>query len=191
MLVAPFTPWGAGGSRKRRMTGTYHFYTDDYRFEALWKDPTPVIKSGCVAVVEPNFSCYTEMPPAVALWHVYRKRWLARYWQMFGIRVFVDLNVATPHVGTNLYGVPDGWRSWATRGYTARLGQLDEEFDTAQMVAETRDILFLVYGGGKAVRQKCIENQWLWIMEDRDRAKGRKFPAIQRHLLLPVGASHG
>lgn len=170
-LIAPFVPWGAHGSRKTRMTGTYHFYTTDDRFQALWDDPSGVINSRCQAVVEPNFSQYTEMPLAVGLWGVYRKRWLARFWQGFGVRVFADLNVAVPHREINLLGIPKGWRAWATRGYTARIDQTDEEYEIACEHAGTRDILFVVYGGGKQVKEHCLSRGWLWFMEDRDRAK--------------------
>lgn len=151
-VVAPVQPWGMGaGARSRKNPGTWHFYTDDYRFDALWRDPSPVVNSGAVAAVEPNFSAYLEMPRAVALWSIYRKRWLSRFWQGHGIRVFVDLNVAEPHYSDNLLGVPKGWRSWATRGYVERLHLTEREFDLACEHAGTSDILFFVYGGGRAV----------------------------------------
>lgn len=41
-VVAPVQPWGMGaGARTRKNAGTWHFYTDDYRFDALWRDPSP------------------------------------------------------------------------------------------------------------------------------------------------------
>ena len=78
-VTAPVLAWGAKVSRKQQNAGLWHFYTEDYRFEALWIDPTPVVNSGCQSVVEPNYSAYTEMPRIVALWSIYRKRWLARW----------------------------------------------------------------------------------------------------------------
>ncbi|MDE6499975.1 MAG: DUF4417 domain-containing protein, partial [Rikenella sp.] len=45
-LQLPLAPWGAD-SRQKRGVSTYHFYVDDYRFEAIWKDPTMVVNSGC------------------------------------------------------------------------------------------------------------------------------------------------
>lgn len=168
-IVAPVIPWGAGAAaRKRHNPGTWHFYTDDYRFDALWTDPSPVVNTGCMAVVEPNFSVYTDMPPAVALWHIYRKRWLARWWQSFGIRIFVDLNVAERHADLNLLGVPRGWKAYATRGYTDRLHATIREWERAVAHADTDNILFMVYGGGKAIKQLCQQRGWLWIMEQRD-----------------------
>lgn len=114
MLNIPITKWGTIG-RHGKMAGTYHFYTDDYKFTALWGNPWPVISSSCVSVVEPNFSTHEQMPKAVALWDIYRKRWLARFWQSYGVRIFVDLNVEPHLMELNMLGVPHGWMAYATR----------------------------------------------------------------------------
>ncbi len=171
-LDLPVQPWGMGaGARTRTNKGTWHFYTEDYRFSALWDDPSPVLNSGCVNVVEPNFSCYTDMPPAVALYRIYQKRWLARYWQSRGVRVFADLNVAEPHYALNMLGIPKGWRAWATRGYTERMDSTEREYAMACERAGSDDILFMVYGGGKQVRELCQTRGWLHVIEQRDAAK--------------------
>lgn len=168
----PFLAWGAKGSRlTKQHGGTYHFYTEDYRFEALWADPAPVVESGVITVVEPNFSVYENMPRAVTLWQIYRKRWIARFWQAHGLRVLVDLNVAESHADLNLLGVPDGWKAFCTRGYTERLDATDREFEIAQCKAGDVTPFFVVYGGGRAVKTHCQERGWLWIMEQRDVAK--------------------
>jgi hypothetical protein len=169
-------PWGIWGATSRKATkvSTWFFYTEDYRYEALWDDPSGVLKSGCAVAAEPNFSCYSNMPPAVALWQIYRKRWIARWWQSRGVNILVDLNVATNHYSLNLLGVPVGWSAFATRGYTARLDDTHTEFEQAQRIAGP-DVtpLFVVYGGGKAVKEECQRNGWLWLQEDMDTAKGR------------------
>ncbi len=167
----PIETWGAKGRKVK--AGTYHFYTEDYRFNAIWENPQQLLIAGCVNVVEPNFSVYDQVPRAVAIWATYRKRWLARYWQSQGVRVIVDLNVARPYDDINLMGVPKGWKAYATRGYSERLQSLDEEFAIAKKHAETDGVLFVVYGGGKAVREWCKSNGALWVVEDMDRAKGR------------------
>ncbi len=172
-LVAPFQAWGAGGSRKRRMAGTYHFYTEDYRYEALWADPSPVVNSGCAAAVEPNYSINAQMPAAVALWRIYQKRWMARWWQSRGLPVIVDMGVAETHAGLSLLGVPSGWRAYATRGYTETLDGAVTKHARACERAGTDSILFVVYGGGKDVRTCSLERGWLWIAEQRDAAKGK------------------
>lgn len=167
----PIETWGAKG--RGRKVGTYHFYTEDYRFEAIWRRPDQLLQAGCVNVVEPNFSVYDQAPVAVAVWQTYRKRWLARYWQSMGLRVFVDLNVARLHDAINLMGVPRGWRAYATRGYTERLQALDDELAIARKHAGTNDVLFLVYGGGGKVQEWTKANGAVWIVEDMDRAKGK------------------
>lgn len=169
----PAAIWGQV-SRKTRMNGTWLFYTEDGRYEALWADPSPVLNTGAVAAVEPNYSCYSNMPGAVALWQVYRKRWIARWWQSYGLRVWVDLNVATNHAEINRLGIPHGWRAFATRGYTDRLDATRAEYELACEIAGDASPLFLVYGGGKAVKAECMANGWLWMAEDMDRAKSSK-----------------
>jgi len=171
-LDLPFECWGSFG-RKSQMKGTWHFYTEDYRFEALWHDPSPILNSGAINVVEPNFSCYEQMPPAVALWQIYRKRWMARWWQSFGLQVFVDLNVAEPHYQLNLLGIPGGWKAWATRGYNDRLDGTEKEYQMAIERAGTESILFVVYGGGKRVKEMCQSNGWLWL-DEQENSKGKR-----------------
>ena len=167
-LAAPFGLWGAL-KRKSRMCGTWFFYTEDYRFEALWEDPSGVVNTKCVAVVEPNFSCYAEMPMAVGLWQIYRKRWLARYWQSFGIQIFADLNVNPKFYELNMLGIPQGWKAWATRGYVERWDDTVREYEMACERAGTDSILFVVYGGQQSTMPiKCQERGWLWVMEEMD-----------------------
>lgn len=170
-------PWAIWGtvSRKTRMNGTWLFYTEDYRYEALWADPSPLLNSNCVNAVEPNFSCYENMPPAVAIWQIYRKRWIARWWQSYGVRILVDLNVAVNHAELNRLGIPAGWNAFATRGYTERIEATHQEYEIARQIAgEGATPLFVVYGGGKTVKAECQRMGWLWLQEDMDTAKGRE-----------------
>jgi hypothetical protein len=160
----PVVAWGSV-VRTARMPGTWHFYTGDERYTALWSDPSPVANSACVNAVEPNFSIYDQMPRAVALYRIYQKRWIARFWQSLGIRIFADLNVAEPHADLNLLGIPDGWRAWATRGYEERMDATEREHGLACARAGTDDLLFLVYGGGKAVADLCGRHGWVHIQE--------------------------
>lgn len=169
---APVLIWGAM-ARTSKNRGTYAFYTEDARFEALWDDPTPIVNSGCINAVEPNFSTAQQMPRALALYQIYRKRVLARWWQSKGVRIFVDMNVAPSCYDLNMLGVPVGWRAYATRGYTQNMDETVQEYELACQRAETEDILFLVYGGGKEIKQLCGTRGWVWIPEDMDRAKGR------------------
>jgi hypothetical protein len=175
----PFTRWGRG-CRRSRMRGTFHFYTDDYRFSRLWGRPQDLVNSACVAAVEPNWSVHAQTPPVVALWQTYRKRWLARLWQESGVRILVDLHVAPEHAEINLLGVPRGWRSFATRGSAARLDLLDREHELALSVAGALSVLLVVYGGGKAVAQRCRERGWLHFGEEADEVRATSLRPVLR-----------
>jgi len=159
---APFLIWGA--QARRMKAATIAFYTDDYRFERLWREPGGIFSAQPVAVVEPNFSCYAEMPRAVCLWNIYRKRWLARWWQERGLLVWVDLNVNPRHYRDALLGVPRGWKAYASRGNSSMLDALDKEHAMAAEHAGGEP-LFLVYGGGSAVERRCVERGWLYVGE--------------------------
>lgn len=181
-LPHPVQTWGSIG-HSRPMFGTWHFYIHDNKFEPLWKRPERVLLSRPGAAVEPNFSTTPQTPSAVMLWHVYRKRWLARYWQSQGLRIFVDLNVSPefnePHESTpghapNLLGVPSGWRAFATRAHANVPENLLVEWEVAKRHAGTESVLFLVVGGGREVKKLAQEHAWLWVPEQMDQKRGGK-----------------
>ncbi len=175
-LDLPVVGWGSkrGGRKLNLAGGTWHFYVDDYRFDVLWADPTPVVNGHCRNVIEPNFTVTAQLPAAYALWQVYRKRWLARFWQEYGVRVIVDLNFPGNMQHLNLLGVPAGWAAFATHGYVDRLADLEAEWATGRGVAGRDDFLFVVYGGGKAVKAMCQERGWVHIIEDRDEVRAAR-----------------
>jgi hypothetical protein len=158
------------------MPGTWHFYTEDYKFRALLDDPAPVPNSGAVNAVEVNYSTYTAMPPALALYGIYRKRWLARWWQSRGVRILVDLNVEPQFEQLNLLGVPRGWKAYATRAYDQLLPDADHQWEIAAAHAGTEDILFMILGGGKAMQEHAGARGWVWIPQENHVVEG-KVPA--------------
>ncbi len=169
----PISIWGA--KARGTKAGTVAFYTEDYRFGALWEKPHKLLQTECVNAVEPNFSVYKDYPRAITLYRTYQKRWLARYWQSQGVRIFVDLNVNPAAYADNLIGVPSGWQSYATRGYSKRLDYTERELQIAEQHSGGA-VLFVVYGGGKGVKEWCRQQAGrgvVWISEDMDRAKGR------------------
>jgi hypothetical protein len=166
----PLRRWGRE-TRKSRFFGTFHFYTQDYRFERLWTRPGDFLASGAHGFVEPNFSIHAQTPRFRALWNIGRKRWLARLWQDHGYKAIVDLNVDARFRDIALIGVPRGWQMYATRGSVDRLGDLQEEYDMATEHAGRRPDLFLVYGGGKAVQERCAELGVLWMAEESDEVR--------------------
>ena len=143
--------------------GTLHFYTDDYRFNVVWEHPEKIVEHNPCNIVEPNFSLFQDMPIAMGLREVYRKRSIARRMQEQGIGVFVDLNVASKFYKVNMLGVPKGWSSFCTRGYSDRLHYLEFEYNLAAQWAEDNPLLFVVYGGGDKVKAFCKEKGVIYI----------------------------
>lgn len=161
-IVSPFFVWGHN-SRRRNNPGTFCFYTDDYKFSALWKNPNSLPFTGCRVVVEPNYSTRDEMPEAVIIYKTYQKRWLSRFWQEGGIKVVVDLNVSRKSQEINLLGVPKGWGSYAIRSHRTDNDMIQESYDRALHHSGNNITLFLVYGGGKKIREMCNKMGWLNI----------------------------
>jgi hypothetical protein len=153
-VILPARAWGSLG-RKREAKGGYHFYVDDYRFGHLWTHPEQLVGTRPLWVTEVNFSVFEHTPGAVAVWATYRKRWLSRYWQEAGIPIFVDLNVPENHQEVNLLGVPRGWNAFSTRGYEARVDDLQREIRTARRIAQTQDVILIVFGGGRKIAEVC------------------------------------
>ena len=95
-------PFVCFGEQKRTFkmngTGTLHFYTDDYRFNAVYEHPEKILQHNPNNIVKPNFSLFNEAPIAFGLQAIYKKRTIAQQMQEQDIKVFVDLNVANqPH----------------------------------------------------------------------------------------------
>jgi len=161
-LPIPFVPYG-WQSRDSKNPGTYHFYVDDYRFEAIWDNPNKVIDSSCLAIVEPNLSLFNETPISYGLHLIYKKRWIARYWQQYGINVIIDLNVSPKFAEYNTLGIPDGFNAFCTRGYENRLESLENEYAIAKRVSGKENPFFIVYGGGKNVKAFCNKHNCIFI----------------------------
>ena len=155
--------WGRNARHNTRMPGMWHFYTDDYRFTGIWRDPDVVVKTGAMAAIEPNFSTSDIHPKAEVLYNIWRKRWLAKYWQFNGIETVVDLNVDTEFWDLNLLGVPKGWKSYATRWY-ARFDDIEWQYEQAKKHAESDDITFFVFQTKtKDVEEVCKQKGWILI----------------------------
>jgi len=156
-LLMPFQAWGVN-TRQKKVIGTYHFYVDDYRFDAIWKDPAKIIASGCQSVVEPNFSLFDTTPVAYGLYLIYKKRWLSRWLQEQGVTIWVDLNVSKKFYDYNLLGIPAGYNAFCTRGYADRVADLSAEIAIARRISGKDKPNMIVYGGGHEVQRICEEN---------------------------------
>lgn len=161
-LLCPFSAWGAD-TRQKKGIATYHFYVEDYRFEAIWKNPIQVINSGVSAIVEPNLSLFDTTPIAYGLQQIYKKRWISRYYQECGIKVYADLNVARKFREYNCMGIPQGYNAFATRGYADREEYLKEEIELAREISGLQSPNMIVYGGGEKIKELCKQNNVLYV----------------------------
>ena len=164
---APFIKWGTL-RRADKHEGTIHFYTDDYKFSALLKNPYKVVDTLCTTAVEPNFSTYGQMPLYEVLYYVGQKRYMARLWQENHIRILVDLNVMPDFAAVNLLGVPEGWGSYCIRGLAGQTEYLESNYRIAKHHAGQTPHLFVVYGGGNGIQKYCQDHHWLWLPEHQD-----------------------
>ena len=161
-LIVPFSAWGAD-TRQKKGISTYHFYVDDYRFEAIWKNPIQVLESGVQALVEPNLSLFDTTPIAYGMHQIYKKRWISRYFQECGIKVYADLNVAKKFQKLNMLGIPKGYNAFATRGYADREEYLKKEIQIAREISGKDTPNMIVYGGGEKIKKLCTEYSVLYI----------------------------
>lgn len=160
-------PFLCYGEQKRsydmKGNGTLHFYTDDYRFNSVFENPLNVLKHHPRQIVEPNYSLYADTPIAYGLQQIYKKRWVARALQERGVRVFVDLNVNSKFYKLNFIGVPLGWSSFCTRGYSDRLHYLEFEYEMANAYSGGNKLTFVIYGGGEKCRRFAQERGCVYI----------------------------
>ncbi len=161
-LELPLAPYGAD-SRLRKGIATYHFYVDDYRFEAIWKDPSKILQSGCRSLVEPNCSLFDTTPIAYGLMQLYKKRWIARYFQSCGITVYADLNVSSRFYDYNRMGIPDGYNAFFTRGYSDRLSGLLAEIEIAKQISGRDCPNMVIYGGGDKAHEIAAQHNLVYV----------------------------
>ena len=160
-------PFVCFGEQKRTFqmngAGTLHFYTDDYRYARLYDHPEQILHHNPQNIVEPNYSLFNETPVAFGMQQVYKKRFVARAMQEKGIRCFVDLNVASKFYAMNMVGVPRGWSSFCTRGYSDRIEYLEVELQIAREWTEGNELLFVVYGGGEKIKAVCRQEGLVYV----------------------------
>ena len=169
-LELPLNPWGAEARYKKGIT-TYHFYVDDYRFEQLFKDPIKLLESGCSAIVEPNCSIHDQTPMAYAIYQTYRKRYLCRYLQDCGMKIWVDLNVSPHFEEINALGVPEGYNAFCTRGVSGWLPTTERHWEMAKRISGLEHPNMFVYGGGDDVAEWCKAHDVVHVKEFMNRAK--------------------
>jgi len=160
-LCLPLVAYGS--IRRQSNAETVHFYVDDYRFDTVWKNPAKILNGKIISVIEPNTSLFDTTPLAYGLHQIYKKRWIARYWQESGLSVYADLNVSSKFYEYNRMGIPNGYNAFATRGYADRLQYLKAELEIAKEISGASIPNLIVYGGGEKVKRFCRENSLLYI----------------------------
>jgi hypothetical protein len=166
-VTSPVILWGADSRLTQKPKCTVLFYVDDYRFEAIWKNPISVLRCNPFAIVEPNFSLYDTTPISFGLHQIYKKRWISRYLQEFGVKVFADLNVSKKFKEYNKMGIPKGWNAFATRGYSKLTDCLEDELNLAREISDMNNPLMIVYGGGEKIKDFSIKNNLVYIDQFR------------------------
>lgn len=163
----PLQPWGGTSphwrpSRQKAFPGTWHFYIDDFKFASLFRDPHRPLGTASPTFCELNYSLGDCSPRYVALHVTGKKRWVSRYWQSQGRRILVDLNVPPVHLADNLIGVPAGWRAYSTRAADRDLPHLRLQHQAAIDRAGTEDLVMIVIGGGRKIRDYCSRHALQW-----------------------------
>lgn len=175
-LPCPVLPYGAV-ARSLATGGTRHFYVDDAKFEGCWARPDKLLASNCTVAIEANFSTWPDMPRIQVLHDIYRKRAMARYWQGFGVRIVVDLNVDPAFRDLALLGVPRSWGAYAVRSQRGMgLAELESDYRLACEHAGGKPDLFLCVGGGKKVREAAQRRGWHWVPEHSHVVRGLAKP---------------
>lgn len=77
----------------------FHFFTDDYRFEIVWKRPevgTYRVTTWLKGCLTPDFTMWREMPRVMQAWQVYRNRWCGNWFSRCGAKVVPTIGWAGP-----------------------------------------------------------------------------------------------
>jgi len=163
-----------GSRRRQAKAATIHFYVDDYRFENIWKRPHSIFSGCCTAIIEPNTSIAYTTPIAFGIHQIYKKRWIARFWQECGLLVYADLFVSPKFYQYNKMGIPKGYNAFATRGNKDEIDCLEAELEIAQDISGKEIPNLIVYGGGKNVQEFCRKHSLLYIFDLMTERNGEK-----------------
>jgi hypothetical protein len=131
------------------------FYVWDEKLEQLWRRPQHYtelfLRHEIAAVIEPDYSLWTDDALAVQVFNVYRTRWLGRYWQDAGLLVIPSLNWSDERSSSFCFaGIPVGAPVVAVECRTA--GQTDEDrrrflAGLTEGVKQVQPRHVIVYGG--------------------------------------------
>ena len=83
------------------------------------------------------------------------------------------MNWAAEQAQWQLLGVPKGWKSYATRGCGDYFQYNVDQYEVACDRAGIKDILFVVVGGGKKIKEKCAKRGWIYAPSTWERITGK------------------
>lgn len=139
-----FARWGSVASA----SGVpLHGFVDDWRIEAIWRDPLKglgkVFSRGCA--VAPDYTVEVDCPLPLAFYQVWRSRVVARFWQDNGVFAVPCLQWSRPAINPRLFqGLADceivAVRS-PTKGFQAQW-----ELCACQFLEVARPALVLHFG---------------------------------------------
>lgn len=147
--------------------GAIDFYTfDKFHFDKLWENPENLKQyipetARVYACVEVNYSIYDNAPMAIALYQIFRKRYVARYWQQMGLHIYVDAFINPSLYGDIMFlGVPRGWASYATRARKDKMSELAEIYKRCWEWSEgAKDFCLVIIGGAKEAQKFASEHK--------------------------------
>ena len=128
-----------------------HFFLDDYQFQRLWNNPEKYIDKllQYEAVLTPDFSPYGDMPMATQIFNHYRKHWVGKLLQEYGVKVIPTIRASRDERSFEWYldGEPSGGVVCISSMWTADKEAKEyfmKEFDT--MVKTLKPTKVYVYG---------------------------------------------
>lgn len=89
-----------------------HFFIDDYQFTRIWNTPEKYMEklARYEAVLTPDFSPYSDMPLATQIFNHYRKHWVGKLMQEYGVKVIPTIRASRDERSLDFYldGEPEG-----------------------------------------------------------------------------------
>ena len=89
-----------------------HFFIDDYQFQRIWNIPEKYMEklARYEAVLTPDFSPYSDMPLATQIFNHYRKHWVGKLMQEYGVKVIPTIRASRDERSLDFYldGEPKG-----------------------------------------------------------------------------------
>ena len=94
------TDWLRSNKTKRqgKSAKLCSLFLDDYKFEAIWKDPEPRVEKlrQYKGILSPPFSTFYTMPTSIQIYNTFRSRWCGAYFQYKGFQVIPTVSWGLP-----------------------------------------------------------------------------------------------